>query len=180
MSGFAAAAYVDPATARGGGTGTDPRAHVVVTVTGEAPPRFQTRSPPHTGDRPGPGIRASSEETAMTTAKSVTESFLEQQVKLLEAQDTAGLAQRYAPDAVFVRFDRVAVGRDEIKQLFDDYLGQNPTISAMDALQLTEDVIFYQAAETLDGTLTTAVGTLVFREGLVWRQTVSFVKHRPE
>ena len=116
----------------------------------------------------------------MTTAKSVTESFLEQQVKLLEAQDTAGLAQRYAPDAVFVRFDRVAVGRDQIKQLFDDYLGQNPTISAMDALQLTEDVIFYQAAETLDGTLTTAVGTLVFREGLVWRQTVSFVKHRPE
>lgn len=115
----------------------------------------------------------------MTTAKSVPEEFLEQQVSLLGAGDTAGLAQRYAPDAVFVRFDRIATGREEIKQLFDDYLGQKPDISAMDALQTTEDVIFYQAAETLDGKLTTAVGTLVFRGGQVWRQTVSFVAHRP-
>ena len=110
---------------------------------------------------------------------STPQEFLEQQVSLLGAGDTAGLAQRYAPDATFVRFDRIAVGRDEIKQLFDDYLRQQPDISAMDALQVTDDVIFYQAAETLDGALKTAVGTLVFRDGLVWRQTVAFVDHRP-
>lgn len=115
----------------------------------------------------------------MTGTKSVTEEFLEQQVALLGAGDTAGLAQRYAPDAVFVRFDRIATGREEIARLFDDYLLQKPDISAMDALQTTDDMIFYQAAETLGGKLTTAVGTLVFRDGLVWRQTVSFVADRP-
>ncbi|MBV9729279.1 MAG: nuclear transport factor 2 family protein [Pseudonocardiales bacterium] len=115
----------------------------------------------------------------MSAAKRVTEEFLEQQVSLLGAGDTAGLAERYAPDAMYVRFDRIAVGREQIKKLFDDYLKQQPNISAMDALQTTDDVIFYQAAETLDGSLATAVGTLVFRDGLVWRQTVSYVTHRP-
>jgi hypothetical protein len=115
----------------------------------------------------------------MTSTTSVTQEFLEQQVSLLGSGDTAGLAQRYHPQATFVRFDRVAVGRDQIKQLFDDYLQQQPQISGMDALQTTDDVILYQAAETLDGSVKTAVGTLVFRDGLVWRQTVSFVGHRP-
>lgn len=115
----------------------------------------------------------------MSAVKRVTDEFLEQQVRLLGAGDTAGLAQRYAPDAVFIRFDRVAVGREQIKQLFDDYLTQKPDISAMDTLQVTDDAIFYQAAETLDGELKTAVGTLVFRDGLVWRQTVAFVACRP-
>jgi len=78
----------------------------------------------------------------MHAAKSVTEEFLEQQVSLLGAGDTAGLAERYAPDATFVRFDRIAVGREQIKQLFDDYLDQKPDISATDAPQTTDDVIF--------------------------------------
>ena len=111
---------------------------------------------------------------------SATQEFLDQQVKLLEAGDTAGLAQRYAEDATFARFDRVARGRDEIKQLFDDYIAQNPQITGMDGLQMTDDVILYQAAEELAGALTTAVGTIVFRDGLVWRQSVAFVAHRPE
>jgi hypothetical protein len=115
----------------------------------------------------------------MPAAKRVTEEFLDQQVSLLGAGDTTGLAQRYADDATFIRFDRIAVGRGQIKQLFDDYLAQKPDISAMDGVQITDDTIFYQAAETLDGSLTTAVGTLVFRDGLVWRQTVAFVPCRP-
>jgi hypothetical protein len=116
---------------------------------------------------------------AMTNATGTPQSFLDQQVKLLTAGDTAGLAARYAPDAVFVRFDRVARGREEVKDLFDSYVAENPNITAMDALQITEDMVLYQAAEELDGKLTTAVGTLVFRDGLVWRQTVAFVAHRP-
>lgn len=110
-------------------------------------------------------------------AKSVPEQFIDQQVTLLGAGDTAGLAQRYAEDAVFVRFDRVAVGRQQIKEMFDFYLTQNPDISAMDGMQMTDDVILYQAEERVDGRDTTAVGTLVFRDGLVWRQTVAFVAH---
>jgi len=110
---------------------------------------------------------------------SAPQEFIEQQVKLLEAGDTAGLAQRYAEDATFARFDRVAVGRDQIRELFDYYLAQKPNITGMDAIQMTDDLILYQAAEELDGHLTTAVGTLAFRDGLVWRQTVAFVEHRP-
>lgn len=106
------------------------------------------------------------------------EQFLTEQVQLLEAGDTGGLAQRYAEDAVFTRLDRVARGRAEIQQLFDDYLTQNPTITGMDGVQITDDVILYQAAEQLGDELVTAVGTLVFREGQVWRQSVAFVQGR--
>jgi ketosteroid isomerase-like protein len=116
----------------------------------------------------------------MTKAKSVPEEFLEQQVTLLESGDTAGLAARYAEDATFVRFDRIAHGRDEVRALFDYYLSQGPEITGMDALQMTDDLILYQAAEKLEGRMTTAVGTLVFKDGLVWRQTVAFVAHRPD
>jgi hypothetical protein len=115
----------------------------------------------------------------MTKAKTAPEEFLEQQVALLEAGDTEGLSRRYAVDATFTRFDRVARGREEVKQLFDDYIAENPQITTMDGLQMTDDMILYQAAEELNGRLTTAVGTLVFRDGLVWRQSVAFVPERP-
>lgn len=109
---------------------------------------------------------------------STPQQFLETQVSLLEAGDTAGLSMRYAPDATFARLDGVWRGRAEIKQLFDDYLRRNPKITAMDGVQLTEDTILYQAGEVLDGVLCTAVGTLVFRDGQVWRQSVAFVPDR--
>jgi ketosteroid isomerase-like protein len=115
----------------------------------------------------------------MTKAKSAPQEFLDKQVELLQAGDTAGLASRYAEDATFARFDRVANGRAEIRQLFDDYIQENPEITTMDGIQMTDDLILYQAAERLSGKLTTAVGTLAFRDGLVWRQTVAFVDHRP-
>ena len=105
----------------------------------------------------------------------VAQDFLTAQVQLLEAGDTAGLAQRYAEDALFVKFDGTASGRDEIKQLFDDYLAENPTIKAIDNVQISGDVLVYQAQEYLDGKLVTAVGTLVFVDGLVWRQSAVFV-----
>lgn len=116
----------------------------------------------------------------MSTENSAPQEFLEQQVKLLQAGDAAGLAQRYAEDAVFVRFDRIAQGRDEIRKLFEDYLAEQPQITGMDGLQVTDDLILYQAAEQLGGRLTTAVGTIVFSDNLVWRQTAAFVDHRPQ
>lgn len=116
----------------------------------------------------------------MTTAKSAPAEFLDQQVALLEAGDTVGLSNRYHEDATFVRFDRIAHGRAEVKELFDAYIAEGPEIVSMDALQMTDDLIFYQAAERVSGKLTTAVGTLAFRDGLVWRQTVAFVPERPE
>ncbi|HEY3610306.1 MAG TPA: ketosteroid isomerase family protein [Pseudonocardiaceae bacterium] len=115
----------------------------------------------------------------MTNTKSVPQEFLDRQVELLNAGDTAGLAERYAEDATFARFDRVAHGRQEIRELFDYYITEKPTISTMDAIQITDDLILYQAAEEVNGQMTTAVGTLAFKNGQVWRQTVAFVVHRP-
>ena len=48
-------------------------------------------------------------------------------------------------------------------------------MQGVDSLQISDNVILYQAAENLSGVLVTAVGTLVFVDGLVWRQTVAFV-----
>jgi hypothetical protein len=117
--------------------------------------------------------------TAVTTDHvAVAQDFLAAQVQLLEAGDTAGLARRYAEDAVFVRFDTTATGRDEIKKLFDGYLAENPTIKQVDNVQISDNVLVYQAGEYLNGKLVTAVGTLVFVDGLVWRQSAVFVAQR--
>jgi hypothetical protein len=62
----------------------------------------------------------------MANDKTAPQEFLDQQVKLLQAGDTAGLAARYAEDAIFVRFDRIARGRDEIRKLFDDHRRYDP------------------------------------------------------
>jgi ketosteroid isomerase-like protein len=110
-----------------------------------------------------------------TDQTAVLQDFLESQVRLLSAGDTAGLAERYAEDAVFVRFDRVAAGRDEIKRLFDDYLADEPTITKVDDVRIADNVLIYQAEEQLDGKPVAAVGTLVFVDGLVWRQSAVFV-----
>jgi ketosteroid isomerase-like protein len=113
----------------------------------------------------------------MTTIDNVgvAQDFLDKQVELLEAGDTAGLSKRYTEDAVFVRFDGVAVGRDQIKQLFDEYLAEKPDLKRVDAVKISANVLLYQAEEVLGGKTVTAVGTLVFVNGLVWRQTATFV-----
>jgi len=109
----------------------------------------------------------------------IAKDFLDTQVELLQAGDTAALAERYAEDAVFIRFDFEARGRNQIKKMFDDYLVENPEVGDMAGLKITEDLILYQASERLDGKLYWAVGTLYFENGLVKRQTATFVE-RPE
>jgi len=111
-----------------------------------------------------------------STETAVAQEFLTTQVELLESGRTAELAERYAEDAVVVRFDRVAHGRAEVKEFFDYYLTQNPTITRIIGSQIVDNVIVYEAEETLDGRAVTAVGTLVFVNGLVWRQTAVFVR----
>lgn len=101
--------------------------------------------------------------------------FLARQVELIHAGDAAGLAERYAEDAVLVRFDRVARGREEIRALLSDHMANSPVVLEHQGLATTDDVIFYRSRQHLDGRETIAVGTFVFRDGLVWRQTATFV-----
>jgi ketosteroid isomerase-like protein len=112
---------------------------------------------------------------ARTDQSVIPENFLNSQVELLEAGNTAAVAKRYTEDAVFVRFGSTCRGRAEIKQLFDDYLTENPDIQGLDGVEVTDNVILYQAKERLNGKLVTAVGTLVFTGSLVSRQTAVFV-----
>jgi hypothetical protein len=121
------------------------------------------------------------EESAVTTIDhdAVAQDFLTRQVELLEAGDTAALADRYTEDAIFVRFNSVCRGRAEIKQLFDDYLTENPEVKKIDGVQIFDNLLLYQAQENLNGRPVTAVGTLVFLDTLVWRQTAVFIDQLP-
>ncbi len=113
----------------------------------------------------------------MTTdnGTAIAQDFLSTQVQLLEAGDTATLSLRYAEDAVFVRFDFVAHGRDEIKTMFDGYLKENPEVGDVAGVKITEDLLMYQASERLNGKLVWAVGTIYFENGLVKRQSAAFI-----
>jgi ketosteroid isomerase-like protein len=110
----------------------------------------------------------------------IAEDFFATQVRLLEAGDTTALAERYTEDAVLIRFDLEARGRDGIKKMFDDYLTRNPEVGEMAGVKITEDLALYQASERLDGKLYWAVGTLYFENGLVKRQTATFVERPSE
>jgi hypothetical protein len=109
----------------------------------------------------------------------IADDYLDTQVRLLQAGDTTALANRYAEDAVFIRFDFEARGRAEIKKMFDGYLTENPEVGDLAGVKMTEDLILYQAPERLNGKLYWAVGTLYFENGLVKRQTATFVE-RPQ
>jgi hypothetical protein len=110
----------------------------------------------------------------------IADDFLETQVQLLQAGDTATLAKRYAEDAVFIRLDFEARGRDEIKAMFDAYLTENPEVGDLAGLKTTEDLLVYQASERLNGKLYWAVGTMYFEDGLVKRQSAVFVERPSE
>lgn len=106
----------------------------------------------------------------------ITDDFLVTQVQLLQDGNTAALANRYAEDAVFIRFDFEARGRAEIKKMFDSYLTENPEVGDLTGVKMTEDLILYQAPERLGGKDYWAVGTLYFENGLVKRQTATFIE----
>jgi hypothetical protein len=96
------------------------------------------------------------------------------QLDCLVRQDLAGLMENYAGDATVVRFDRVARGTAQISELFRGYLATRPEVVRITGYAQTEDVIFYRAVMRAgDGEPTDMVGTLVVRDGKVWRQTVA-------
>ena len=110
-----------------------------------------------------------------TDSSAIPADFLKTQVELLQAGKSAELASRYTEDAMIVRSDMVGRGREEIKGLFDAYLAQNPVIKSVDLVLEEDNVIVYEAKETLNGKLITATGVLVFVDGQVWRQGIVFV-----
>ena len=101
--------------------------------------------------------------------------FFGRQAQAIESGDLARLLEHYAADAVVLRLDRVAVGRAQVEALFRDYIALEPTVVAVDGVRAHDDAIVYQARLRVGGIERLAAGTLVLRNGLVWRQFAAFV-----
>jgi ketosteroid isomerase-like protein len=96
------------------------------------------------------------------------------QLECLAALDLDGLMQNYTDDATLIRFDATASGIDQLREGFREYLAMKPEIVELTAYTQTDDVIFYHATMKLNGQPEDSVGTLVLRDGKIWRQTAHF------
>ena len=97
------------------------------------------------------------------------------QLAALGAGDLDALMDNYAEDAVLVRADRTARGREEVRALMAAYLGSKPEMTAPPEVTVTADVVLYRARMRLGGAEMATVGTFVLRDGLIWRQTMGVV-----
>lgn len=91
----------------------------------------------------------------------------------INAGDADALIALYAPDAQQVGYDRVLSGsalREEIRS----WLAGRPQVRTL-AFAASEDTIVFEAT---DGT-TRGYGTMVLRDGLIWRETVGVMQAGP-
>ncbi|MFI7114281.1 nuclear transport factor 2 family protein [Nonomuraea sp. NPDC050227] len=103
----------------------------------------------------------------------VTQEVFDRQLAAIADGDLAALLAQYHDEAVVVRFDRAARGAAEIRELFTGYLAAGPRVEEITSLRVEDDVIFYNAVMTVGGNRVTTFGTLVVRDGRIWRQTAA-------
>jgi len=96
------------------------------------------------------------------------------QMKALTDVDIDELMENYTPDAALIRFDGVSNGTAELREAFTSYLTLKPTLIDLTAYVQTDDTIFYRAIMNLGGEPEHAFGTLVIKDGKIWRQTAGF------
>ncbi|MGN9838827.1 nuclear transport factor 2 family protein [Nonomuraea sp. H19] len=102
-----------------------------------------------------------------------TKDVFDRQLAAIAGQDLEALLAQYHDDATVVRLDRVARGPAEIRELFTAYFSAKPQVDEIVSVQTTDDVIFYNALMTIGGNRVTTYGTLVVRDGRIWRQTAA-------
>ena len=98
------------------------------------------------------------------------------QVEAIHNGDLDSVLENYRDDAVLVRFDAVATGIDEIREGLREYLTLRPRTTALLNLQAVGDVILYEADMSVGGNPTRAYGSLVLRDGKIWRQVAIFAE----
>ncbi|NUS01133.1 MAG: nuclear transport factor 2 family protein [Nonomuraea sp.] len=103
----------------------------------------------------------------------MTKELFDRQLAAIADGDLAALLAQYHDDAMVVRFDRAARGAAEIRELFTAYLAAGPKVEEITSLRIEDDVIFYSAVMTIGGNRVTTFGTLVVRDGRIWRQTAA-------
>ncbi|MEU4225609.1 nuclear transport factor 2 family protein [Nonomuraea sp. NPDC026600] len=99
--------------------------------------------------------------------------LFDRQLAAIADRDLEALLAQYHDDAMVVRFDRVARGPVEIRELFTGYMAAKPEVVEVTSLQVVDDVVFYSALMTIAGNKVTTFGTLVIRDGKIWRQTAA-------
>ncbi|MGP3960126.1 nuclear transport factor 2 family protein [Nonomuraea sp. 3N208] len=102
-----------------------------------------------------------------------TRDLFDRQLAAIAGQDLEALLAQYHDEATVIRFDRVARGPAEIRELFAAYLSAKPQVDEIVSLQVTDDVIFYNAVMTIGGNRVTTYGTLVVKDGRIWRQSAA-------
>lgn len=110
----------------------------------------------------------------MTVSTDALRELFDRQLAALHAENLDGVMQNYHQDAVLIRFDAVARGLDEVRAGMGEYLTQKPRTLKLNELQATDDVLFYEADMSVGGQEVKAYGTLVVKDGLIWRQTAVF------
>jgi hypothetical protein len=103
----------------------------------------------------------------------MTADLFERQLAAIAGRDLEALLAQYHDEAMVVRFDRVARGPAEIRDLFTAYLAAEPEVEDITSLQAVDDVIFYRARMTIAGNRVTTFGTLVVKDGRIWRQSAA-------
>jgi len=88
----------------------------------------------------------------------------------INAGDAEALLALYAPDAVQVGYDAVVRGREELRLGIGAWLAGAPAVREV-AYSEAEDTILFEAS---DGQVH-GYGTLVLRDGLIWRETVGVI-----
>lgn len=96
------------------------------------------------------------------------------QLAALAGGDIDELMLNYEPDAALVRYEGVSEGFDAVKETLTGYLTLNPAMVELLDYAETADTVFYRAIMSIAGAPEKAFGTLILRNGRIWRQTAGF------
>jgi hypothetical protein len=107
----------------------------------------------------------------MTATRNELTELFDRQVEALHNNDLEAVLANYRDDAVLVRFDAVGRGKAELRTMLAEYLALEPRTLELVALQATDDVLCYEADMSIGGAAVKTYGTLVLRDGRIWRQT---------
>lgn len=92
----------------------------------------------------------------------------------INAGDADALIALYAPDAVQVGYDEVVTGREALRPRVEAWLATEPAVAELAYAESGDTIVF----EASDGT-THGYGTIVLRDGLIWRETVGTIPDAP-
>jgi predicted ester cyclase/ketosteroid isomerase-like protein len=108
-------------------------------------------------------------EIITTDARTV----FEKQLAAVAAGDLESVVENYAVDAALIRTDRSFAGSEGIREAFSGYLALRPKLVELVEYAEHGDTVCYRAVMEVAGERKDTVGTMVMKDGRIWRQTAS-------